>query len=520
MIISKSAIASGILLAGSATAQLRLPPFFAAKQQALGPSARSQFQSFGFGEQQPLTSSNIGTATTSSSTDDIPAFKAGQFTLTPQDDSTCATYGESQWTGTIDVTDSHRLFFWFFDSRNDPVNDPIIIWMNGGPGGSSMLGLFNELGACWLEPGANTTIPNDFAWNNNASVLFLDQPAGVGLSSRSKDSPIQAYDLDGASDFQTFLNIFFSEIFPDRARLPIHIAAESYGGHYGPTYLNHILNSRSLNSRDAFYGNITSLILVDAVIDFAAPAVGVYEFLCKGYGHHGKIMNDTTCEALRLSVPKTFELARNCDASSDGYECWGMMTFLEEIVHPYYYAEVEAGKRNPFNVHIPCPNWPFCADIRKGNMSAYINQAHIKKALKLPPSYVFEDIDLVLNSAYVLSKDPFRTTTRELARILDAYRTPNLGDIRVLVLQGNEDYIVNTPGNIWAYENLRWSGLADYRLAPWQELPESMAATGSWKSSGRLAFVAVDGAGHTVPGDVREGSYRIAQEWLEGGWRA
>ncbi|KAH6605937.1 alpha/beta-hydrolase [Trichoderma cornu-damae] len=320
------------------------------------------------------------------------------------------------------------------------------------------MGLFNEMGACWLEPGADATVPNEFAWNSNASVLF-------------------------------------EEVFPDRAHLPIHIAAESYGGHYAPVYLDHILESRRLRSRDAFWGKISSLMLVDAVIDVAAPAVGAYEFLCKGFGHHGKIINDTACEALRLSVPKILELGRDCDAGDDGYGCYGLEAYLEEEVHPYFYEEVEAGKRNPFN-------------------------AHVEKALDLPYSFVFEDVDLALNSAYTRSKDSFRPTSRELARVLDAHRTSNLGDIRALVLQGNEDYIVNTPGNMWAYDNLRWSGLADYRLAPWRELPERMAATGLWKSSGRLAFVAVDGAGHTVPGDVRDGSYRIAQEWFQGGWRA
>jgi cathepsin A (carboxypeptidase C) len=347
MIISKSVVASGILLAGSATAHLRLPPFFTAKHGSFDISNELQSQSFDFGEQRPLAGSSAKTASAPSV--DAASFKAGQFTLTPQDDSTCATYGESQWTGTIDVTDSHRLFYWFFDSRNDPAHDPIIIWMNGGPGSTSMMGLFNELGACWLEPGANTTIPNEFAWNNNASVLFLEQPAGVGFSSRAESAQIPGQDIDGAYDFQAFLNILFRDVFPERAHLPIHIAAESYGGHYAPVYLNYILESRKFNSRDAFWGNISSLILVDAVIDFTSPAVGVYEFLCKGYGHHGKIMNDTTCEALRLSVPKTFELGRNCDASNNGFECWGMMTYTEEVIHPYYYAEVEAGKRNPFN---------------------------------------------------------------------------------------------------------------------------------------------------------------------------
>lgn len=349
MIVSKSAITAGILLAGGAAAHLRLPPFVTTKHRPLDVSHQfqSQFLSLVNGDEQlPLAGSKIDS---SSSAAHLPAYKAGQFTLTPQDESTCATYGESQWTGTIDVTDSHRLFYWFFDSRNDPANDPIIVWMNGGPGGSSMLGLFNELGACWLEPGANTTVANDFAWNNNASVLFLDQPAGVGFSSRAEGAPMPSFDFDGAHDFQAFLKIFFQDVFPDRAHLPIHIAAESYGGHYAPVYVNHILNARSFNSPDAFWGNISSLILVDAVIDFAAPAVGVYEFLCKGFGKHGKLMNDTTCEALRLGVPRMFELGRNCDAGYDGYECTGMLTYSEEVIHPYYYEEVMAGKRNPFN---------------------------------------------------------------------------------------------------------------------------------------------------------------------------
>lgn len=346
MIVSKTVVASGILLAGNAVAYLRLPPFLSKQHESARISDGLQFQSFDFGDQRPLAGPKTATASSSA---DIPSFRAGQYTLTPQDDSTCATYGESQWTGTIDVTDSHRLFFWFFDSRSDPVNDPVIIWMNGGPGATSMFGLFNEMGACWLEPGANTTVPNDFAWNNNASVLFLDQPAGVGFSSRAEGSPIPSFDLAGASDFQAFLNIFFKDVFPDRARLPIHIAAESYGGHYGPVYLNHILESRRFNSRDAFRGNITSLILVNAVIDYTAPAVGTYEFLCKGFGKHDKIMNDTVCEVLALNVPKLFELGRNCDASNDGHECRGMMTYVEEMVHPYYYEQVMAGKRNPFN---------------------------------------------------------------------------------------------------------------------------------------------------------------------------
>ena len=51
----------------------------------------------------------------------------------------------SSYTGYIDIETRH-LFFYFFESRNDPDTDDVIFWTNGGPGGSSSLGLFMELG--------------------------------------------------------------------------------------------------------------------------------------------------------------------------------------------------------------------------------------------------------------------------------------------------------------------------------------------------------------------------------------
>jgi cathepsin A (carboxypeptidase C) len=71
------------------------------------------------------------------------------------------------------------MFFWFFESRNDPVNDPVIVWMNGGPGASSLLGLLFELGPCKVFENATGTELNPFSWNSNASIIFLDQVSKV-----------------------------------------------------------------------------------------------------------------------------------------------------------------------------------------------------------------------------------------------------------------------------------------------------------------------------------------------------
>lgn len=116
----------------------------------------------------------------------------------------------------------------------------------------------------------------------------------------------------------------------------------------------------------------------------------------------------------------------------------------------------------------------------------------------------------------------YQPTTKELRDVLEAHERTQLGDIRVLVLNGNEDYTINTPGQKWLYDNLLWSQQADFRVAQWSDLPKGVSAKGSWKGTrdGRLVFVSVDGAGHTAPGDVPEGAYKILQKWIEGGWRA
>lgn len=301
-------------------------------------------------QQQPLipTISETQKPLTHSHNSEVPPFKAGQFTKKLQDNETCPTYGEAQYTGTIDVTDEHRLFYWYFDSRNDPENDPIILWMNGGPGASSLIGLFNEMGPCWLDAKTDMPSPNNWSWNNNASLLFLDQPAGVGFSSLADGVAPATKDMDGAEDFQQFLNIFFDKVFPEKKKLPLHIAAESYGGHYGPTYVDHILNSRRWNSKTAFWGNITSMILVDAVIDWTGIAVGVYELLCEDV-ETINILNRTSCEKIAQHLPEVQRLGRNCDSSYDERECFASATYADDFIHVFYAELVEAGERHMYN---------------------------------------------------------------------------------------------------------------------------------------------------------------------------
>jgi hypothetical protein len=74
------------------------------------------------------------------------------------------------------------MFFWFFESRNDPKNAPLSIWLNGGPGASSSASAVGENGPCIVSEDSNSTTLNPWSWNNEVNMLYIDQPVQVGFS--------------------------------------------------------------------------------------------------------------------------------------------------------------------------------------------------------------------------------------------------------------------------------------------------------------------------------------------------
>mmetsp|Transcript_17565 Transcript_17565/g.38420 ORF Transcript_17565/g.38420 Transcript_17565/m.38420 type:complete len:232 (-) Transcript_17565:878-1573(-) len=101
-----------------------------------------------------------------------------------------------------------HYFFWFFESRNDPKNDPVLLWMTGGPGCSSGVALFMENGPCKVNEDGTDTKLNPYSWNRNASIIFIDQPAGTGFSYGTHDHDEKTV----GNDMYLFLTEFFCEI--------------------------------------------------------------------------------------------------------------------------------------------------------------------------------------------------------------------------------------------------------------------------------------------------------------------
>ena len=87
------------------------------------------------------------------------------------------------FSGYLDIPDtSKKIHYLFFEAQEDSENAPVLIWFNGGPGCSSMLGFMQENGPFKLASGGDTFKPDEYSWNRETNILYIEQPAGVGYS--------------------------------------------------------------------------------------------------------------------------------------------------------------------------------------------------------------------------------------------------------------------------------------------------------------------------------------------------
>ena len=139
----------------------------------------------------------------------------------------CATPVE-QHSGWLDVGHKH-LFFWYFAAENaTPPSSALTLWLTGGPGGSSMLGMLQELGPCLINEFGNGTVYNPYGWNKDTALIFVDQPAGVGFSYVDEGESIPGDSYTSAADMRIFLQMFMSQVFPRHKEGPLVITGESY----------------------------------------------------------------------------------------------------------------------------------------------------------------------------------------------------------------------------------------------------------------------------------------------------
>ena len=169
------------------------------------------------------------------------------------------------------------MFYAFYEAQEPttPLPDtPLLVWLQGGPGCSSMIGNFYELGPWRVVSRATDLERNPGAWNRLFGLLFVDNPIGVGFSIAASQQDIPTNQRQVAEHLYAAL-VEFLEQNPSFENRPVYFTGESYAGKYVPAIGYYILKEKP-NGKVNLKGLAIGNGLTDPVTQVQTHAVNVY----------------------------------------------------------------------------------------------------------------------------------------------------------------------------------------------------------------------------------------------------
>ncbi|KAJ7489370.1 serine carboxypeptidase [Mycena latifolia] len=414
-----------------------------------------------------------------------------------------------QYSGYIDVGREKHLFFWFFESRSSPADDPVVLWLNGGPGGSSMHGLLFELGPCNIAS-PNETTHNPWSWNTRANILFLDQPVNTGYSFAGPGAAHVHSSQAAARDVHTFLQLFMHR-FPQYARRPFHLAAESYGGIFAPNIASVIHAENQRAEASGFLRiELASVLLGNAVTDPLVQWPSTPEFACDGPFAVYDDPHGSECAALRARAQTCEQMLQSCYLENTEDVCGPANLYcIMEMFGPLEVIGV-----NTNDVRMKCDKtkqaecWEEIAWIR-----AYMNSASVREAIGADPSREFTDMNATLQFDFMSRGDGAHPTQALLPALVN-------DGVRLLVYAGNTDMVCNYFGKERWITQLETDFHGEFSVAPHRAWYTSKSGTlaGSARSAGtnggNVTFVLIHDAGHLMPHDQPEAAFDMFNRWI------
>ncbi|KAI9207797.1 Alpha/Beta hydrolase protein [Polychytrium aggregatum] len=397
--------------------------------------------------------------------------------------------------GYLDIENRH-LFFWFFESRSSPATDPVTLWLNGGPGCSSMLGLLMELGPCRVAEAGNTTDINPHSWNTQSNVLFLDQPAGVGLSYYDNGTKIPHTTPTAAADVLAFLKLFFGQ-YGEYSELPFHIFGESYGGHYVPAIAHAIWKDNAVAERKI---PLTSIGIGNGLTDSAVQFEHYHTYGCKN-PKYKNVFSQKTCDDLAHKIPTCKELIDTCQQWRTPFTCVPASVYCNEaVMKPFQ----ETGL-NVYDIRRKCESgsdlcYPIINDVQ-----AYLNTPEVRAQLGVSDQAgKFQTCSNNVGRQFSVTGDLEISFGPQLAELLD-------NGIKALIYVGDADFICNWMGVRALTLALEWSGSKGFNRAKDLHWLSSQTGklVGDFRTYKTLTYLRVNNAGHMVPYDQPSNSLEM-----------
>ncbi|KAI9790859.1 MAG: Cell death protease [Piccolia ochrophora] len=397
--------------------------------------------------------------------------------------------------GHIEVNPEHNgnLWFWHFANRHIANKQRTVIWLNGGPGCSSMDGALMEVGPYRLKDDAHLEY-NEGSWDEFTNLLFVDNPVGTGYSYVDTDSFVHELD-DMADQFVVFLEKFFA-MFPHYEHDDIYFAGESYAGQHIP-YIAKAILERNKKPTAKHKWHLEGLIIGNGWI---APTEQYMSYLPMAYKANMVQGGSATAKQLEsLQAVCNTQLGENGGTERvDVPECEKILTQLLEL------TKTKSGEKfscyNMYDLrlrdsHPSCGmNWP--PDLK--DVKPYLRRQDVIKALHVDAAKKTGWVECAGGVGAAFSTHNSKPSIDFLPDLLSS--------MPVLLFSGDQDLICNHVGTEEMIHNMAWNGGKGFSLSPNTWAPRRTwtfegEAAGIYQSARNLTYVLFYNASHMVPFD-------------------
>lgn len=400
----------------------------------------------------------------------------------------------NQYAGYVTVNEEHgrALFYWFYEAASMKEEKPLVLWLNGGPGCSSVgYGATEEIGPFLVDGNGTGLIFNKYSWNQEANLLFIDSPVGVGFSYSNTSADYNTIgDNITAIDTYMFLRNWFKR-FPQYRRHDFYIAGESYGGKYVPELAELIydMNNSSYNSQT--YINLKGFMVGNPETHDGYDWEGFVDY---AWSH--AIVSDETHRIIK----------ENCNFSSD--DTWGNQnctekvneilkqykqidmyslytpTCIEKSSIPANKSETEKFKYSTTKPRKMLAGYDPCLD---DHGKVYYNRYDVQRALHVTK-------DLQLKNWSICNYDIFNNWKDGRFSVLPIYKKLIAAGLRIWVYSGDTDGRVPVLSTRYSLNAL---GLPT--IGSWHPWYHNEQVSGWIQEYEGLTFATFKGAGHAVP---------------------
>jgi len=412
-----------------------------------------------------------------------------------------------QFSGYLQADDHSYFHYWFVESQSNPTEDPLLLWLNGGPGCSSMDGLLNELGPFTLNANGSVLTANPHSWNTFANVLFLESPSCVGFSYNDKGDCSASDDTTSRRNLNA-LRHFFAK-FPGLKKNEFFVTGESYAGIYVPTLTERIvqengegavekinikgyavgngLSSWAMNTDSimffAYFHGLLGQRYWDSMIEHCCDGGLATRDSCNFFNNDNLVCNAHVQRASKI----IFDSGLN------------MYNLYADCVHPegmlgasHSFSRYHADRRNLFRhtnrlfrgVQSRVGLDPPCTD--SSAMSHFLNSEEVKAAIHVHSDIEWAVCNDEVNQNY---KQNYHDMKKQHEYLLSQ-------GMRALVYNGDVDMACNFLGDQWFVESMNLKDVEARRM--WHTGGQ---VAGFVKRFEGLDFLTVRGSGHMVPQD-------------------